>query len=95
MLYYRSGTQLEIQDVGEVVLVQIQQHAQHIMYSVEHDILKAIDGFTCGAARGKKDIPSDIPEIWAIFWSLIFMYRQTLVSCRPLVAFEGGFSNGT
>lgn len=91
MLYYRSGPQPEIQDVGKVVLVQIQGHAQHIMYLVEHDILKAIDGFTSSAPLDKKDIP----EIWAIFWSLILMYRQTLASCQPLVAVEGGFSNGT
>lgn len=91
MLFHRAGPPGTLQDVGEVVLVQIQQLAQRVIYAVEYDILKATDSFIPGTALEGEDIPA----IWGIFWGLILLYRHTLASCQRVVAINGGFSNCT
>lgn len=76
-------------EVPESVQAQVRQLAQGVMYQAESEVLKAIDGFISSGTPDRNDIPA----VWAVFWSLIFLYRQTLISCRTRVVVNGGISN--
>lgn len=91
VLYCRAETQRGIVAIPESIRVHLQRLAQQIMYSVEQDILKDIDGLIPDTVKNREDRPA----IWGILWMLILIYRQSLEQCQRRVVVQGGASSCT